>query len=77
MSSCKHATLVLLPDKKNVLRCQHCHLTIKADELGEGYCPECYEINGTKQSHFEEVATEDTGRAIYRCEDCGLMVESD
>ena len=77
MSSCKHSILVLLSDRKNVLRCQHCHLTIKADELGGGYCPECYEVNGNKQFDFEEVAAEDTGRARYRCEDCGLIVESD
>ncbi len=77
MSSCKHSILDLLPVKKNVLRCRYCHLTIKADELGESYCPECYEINGNKQFDFEEVAKGDNGRAKYRCEDCGLIVESD
>ena len=77
MSSCKHSVLVLLPDKKNMLRCRHCHLTIKADELEGRYCPECYEINGNKQFDFEEIAEEETGSAKYRCEDCGLIVESD
>ncbi len=60
-----------------MLRCRHCHLTIKADELGGGYCPECYEINGKKQSDFEEVAAEETTRVRYRCEDCGLIIEID
>ena len=76
-SLCKHSILELLPDRKNVLRCQHCHLTIKADELGESYCPECYEVNGNKQFDFEEVAAENTTRTKYRCEDCGLIIEID
>ncbi len=76
MSSCKHSILVLLSDRKNMLRCQHCHLTIKADELGAGYCPECYEVTGNKQFDFEEVTAEDTGLSRYRCEDCGLIVKS-
>ncbi|NOY39333.1 MAG: hypothetical protein GXO95_03660 [Nitrospirae bacterium] len=52
-------------------------MTIKADELGGGYCPECYEINGSKRVDFEEVTAEETGRARYRCEDCGLVIEVD
>ncbi len=77
MSSCKHTILELLTDKKNVLRCRHCHLTIKADELGGGYCPECYEINGSKRFDFEEVTAKETKRVRYRCEDCGLVIEID
>jgi hypothetical protein len=31
-------------------------LTISADELGASYCPECFEVNGTKRYNFEEIA---------------------
>jgi hypothetical protein len=77
MSTCKHSTLVLLPEKKNMLQCRHCHLTIKPEELGQGHCPECFEIYGKRQYDFEEVAAEVTGKARYRCDKCGLIVESD
>jgi predicted RNA-binding Zn-ribbon protein involved in translation (DUF1610 family) len=77
MTSCKHITLVLLPEKKNMLRCRHCHLTIKPDDLGSSYCPECFETGGVKRYDFEEIAAEGADTARYRCEDCGLMVESE
>ena len=77
MTSCKHSNLVLLPGKKNMVRCKHCHLTIRPDELGSSYCPECFEINGKKQYDFEEIAAEETGTARYRCEECGLIIESE
>jgi len=75
MTSCKHSILALLPEKKNLMRCRYCHLTIKADDLGEGYCPECFETRGEKQYDFEEIAAE-TGKARYRCEECGVVIES-
>jgi predicted RNA-binding Zn-ribbon protein involved in translation (DUF1610 family) len=77
MTSCIHPILVLLPEKKNMLRCQHCHLKIKADELEESYCPECFEIHRKKQYDFEEIADTDAGISKYRCEKCGVIIESE
>jgi len=77
MTSCDHRSLVLLPEKKNMLRCRHCHLTISPDEVENGFCPECYEIQGKKQYDFEEIAPEETGNARYRCEGCGVIIESE
>jgi len=77
MTSCDHSQLVLLPEKKNMLRCRHCHLTISPDELGKGYCPECYEADGRKQYDFEAIAPEETETARYRCEGCGVIIESE
>ena len=77
MTVCKHSVIALLPEKKNLLRCRNCHLTIKADDLGTGYCPECFEVSGRKQYDFEEVAVEEKGPARYRCEECGVIIESD
>jgi len=77
MTSCKHLTLVLLPGKKNMLRCRHCHLTISADELRGGYCPECFETQGRKRYDFDEIEVEDQGKARYRCEQCGIIIETE
>ena len=77
MTSCNHSNLVLLPGNKNRVRCRRCYLTIKADELGERYCPECFEMHGRKQYDFEEIPEKETGIARYRCEDCGVIIESD
>lgn len=77
MTLCNHSILVLLPEKKNILRCQHCHLAIKADELRGGYCPECFEIHGKKRYDFEEMTEVETVRARYRCEECGVIIESE
>jgi len=77
MTSCSHKQLMLLPERKSVLRCQHCHLTIKAEELGKGHCPECFEITGSKRFDFEEMAEEERGITRYRCEECGVIIESD
>ena len=77
MTSCSHSIIVLLPEKKNLLQCCHCHLTIKADDLGTGYCPECFEVSGRKRYDFEEMALEELGPARYRCEECGVIIESD
>jgi len=76
MTSCKHSILLLLPEKKNLLRCRRCHLKIRAEELGEGFCPECFEVDGGKLYDFEEIPAEETGNARYRCEECGVIVES-
>jgi predicted RNA-binding Zn-ribbon protein involved in translation (DUF1610 family) len=77
MTSCKHLTLFLLPEKKNMLRCRHCHLTIDADELGGGYCPECFEIHGRKRYDFDTIEAEDKGTVRYRCEQCGIIIETE
>ncbi len=77
MTSCKHAKLELLPERKNRLRCRHCHLTIEADELGDGYCPECFETGGKRRDDFEEIEALGKGSARYSCEECGLIVEND
>ena len=77
MTSCRHATLSLLPEKKDMLRCRKCHLKIKADEIGSGYCPECFETDGNKYYDFEELPAEKSVTARYRCEDCGVVIESD
>ncbi|MBW2100986.1 MAG: hypothetical protein JRG68_09615 [Deltaproteobacteria bacterium] len=77
MISCNHSKLELLPQKKDKLRCRHCHLTIGADELGDGCCPECFEIHGKKRYDFEEIDTGETGTARYRCEECGIIIETE
>ncbi len=52
-------------------------MTIKPNDLGSGYCPECFEIHGRKQYDFEEIPAEETGTARYRCEECGVIIESE
>jgi DNA-directed RNA polymerase subunit RPC12/RpoP len=76
MTLCNHTTLVLLPEKKKRVRCRHCHLILDGEELGDGYCPECFETSGKKHYDFEEMEPERGGVARYRCEECGAIVES-
>jgi predicted RNA-binding Zn-ribbon protein involved in translation (DUF1610 family) len=75
MSACPHTRLVVLQESHQKLRCRHCHLTIAAAELGEGWCPECYEATGDKRYDFEALASEDVKATRYRCEDCGIIIE--
>ncbi len=75
MSLCKHKTLVLLSGKDDKLRCRSCHLTISSDELGGGFCPECYEVNRVKCYDFEELISEDDGGVSYGCEECGVIIK--
>jgi len=77
MTTCRHLNLVLLPGDKHKLRCKRCNLTISADELQGGYCPECFEVTGTKHCDFEEIESEDNEKARYRCEDCGAIIEAE
>jgi hypothetical protein len=77
MTSCRHLHLVLLPRQKNRLRCRHCHLTITAEELPGGYCPECSEAHGKKLYDFEEVQAIDQGKTRYQCEQCGVIIETE
>ena len=58
------------------MQCRHCHLTIKADDLADSYCPECFEVHGKKRYDFEVIEAVETGRARYRCEECGIIIES-
>jgi predicted RNA-binding Zn-ribbon protein involved in translation (DUF1610 family) len=73
MPSCPHRNLLLLEAPAPRLRCRHCHLTIRADELGGGPCPECYEAGGQRRYDFETLATREGG-VQYRCEDCGVLI---
>lgn len=77
MTACTHPNLELLPERKETLRCRHCHLTMAADEIGDdGYCPECFDASGARRSDFEKIA-HDTGKVVrYRCEECGAVIES-
>ncbi len=77
MTSCNHTTLELLPEKKKRLRCRHCHLTINVDELGDGYCPECFETHGQNRYEFEEMEEIERKTVRYICEDCGVVIESE
>lgn len=72
MTTCSHHHLSLMPDSGRRLRCRRCHLSIKAEELGGGCCPECFEKSGQRHEDFEELATEEITR--YRCEGCGIVV---
>ena len=73
MSSCQHKTLVLLKSKPRK-RCQHCHLTLSADELGEGYCPECFETQGRKRFDFDEVQETENDHPQYVCDECWVRI---
>jgi rubrerythrin len=75
MKVCRHSALELLPERNNTLRCRHCHLTLAGEELEDGFCPECFATSGTRRYDFEEVVTS-SGRARYRCEECGAIIES-
>ena len=73
MPPCPHRNLLLLAPPAPRLRCRYCHLTIREDELGGGYCPECYERSGRRRYEFDAVVGEGRGFQ-YRCEDCGILV---
>ena len=75
MSACTHTTLELLPSRKRTKRCRLCHLTLDAEELGNGHCPECFERSGKRHFEFEELETTGAGAATYRCEECGVIVK--
>lgn len=77
MSECTHRNLVLLAPPKNRIRCRHCHLTIRRDELSRSYCPECYEAEGVKRKEFEEVEETEKQPVHYSCEDCGAFIPVD
>lgn len=74
MNVCKHRNLLLLPPAHDRIRCRHCHLTIRRDELKGRFCPECYEAKGIKRFDFEEVV-ESASKVRYLCEDCQMTWE--
>jgi hypothetical protein len=76
MTDCRHITLELLPQRKKTKRCRRCHLTIDAEELGAGYCPECFATSSRKQYEFDEVDSAQQSMARYRCADCGTIIET-
>lgn len=76
MTSCNHSALELLPERKKTLRCRCCHLTIAEEEIGDGFCPECFANSGSKRYDFEELVATGDGIARYRCEQCGAIVKS-
>jgi len=76
MTSCSHSTLELLAERKKTLRCRHCHLTIAEEEVGDGFCPECFADSGSKRYDFEEMAAGAGIVARYRCEECGAIIKS-
>jgi hypothetical protein len=51
-------------------------LTIAGEELGDGFCPECFETSGTKRYEFDQLPATAGGGARYRCEDCGAIIKS-
>ncbi|HVO91376.1 MAG TPA: hypothetical protein VMT22_00960 [Terriglobales bacterium] len=76
MAICTHATLELLPEPKSKLRCQRCNLTITAEDLGDGFCPECFESGGVKNFEFSPVSKLAEPVVRYRCEACGAIIAS-
>lgn len=76
MSECAHESLELLPAPADRLRCKRCHLTISAEELGEDCCPECLDATGIRHREFECVEDPHADLVRYRCESCGVIIES-
>jgi predicted RNA-binding Zn-ribbon protein involved in translation (DUF1610 family) len=75
MVPCSHTTLELVHSRKRTVRCRRCHLTLDAEELLDGHCPECFERSGRRNYEFEEIAVQDDKAARYRCEECGVIIE--
>ena len=76
MASCAHTNLTQLPEPEKRLRCRHCHLTMAAGDLKEEFCPECFENSGEKRYDFESLETDTSSAVKYRCEQCGVIIES-
>ncbi len=77
MSDCPHKNLILIKEISNKLRCKICHLTITPEELGNSYCPECYDATGKKQYDFEKITLNHSNISQYRCEDCGIIIKTE
>ena len=75
MDECRHThILLMIQNTGRRLRCRHCHLTIKPEELDSGYCPECLSVSGERRSDFETIDPPENSSVQYRCEDCGAML---
>jgi transposase-like protein len=46
---------------------------MSADDLGDGYCPECFDSTGVKRYDFELISSGATVTR-YRCEECGVII---
>ena len=57
-----------------MLRCAHCHLTLSEDELGDGCCPECFDVSGVRRYDFVPVPCGKDDNLQYRCDNCGVIV---
>ncbi len=77
MPECRHKNLILLQESSDKLRCKVCHLTIAAEELGDTYCPECFEGSGQKHYEFEKLERRSSATSRYRCEDCGIVFDTE
>ncbi len=75
MNGCRHRNLETLPGEKKRVRCRRCNLVISAEELGGGYCPECYETSGLRHYEFENISNDGETLIRYRCEECGEVLE--
>lgn len=47
---------------------------MSAEDLGDSYCPECFDRLGTKHYEFESVSAADGKVVRYRCEECGAII---
>ena len=73
MESCRHLRLVLVRAEVK-RRCRQCQLVLSIEELGDSFCPECYEEKGQRNYDFENVKDATEGKALYLCEDCGAGI---
>lgn len=73
MGECPHTNIILLPKEAGRLRCRHCHLTLKAEELENGCCPECLAVSGKRRADFDKIESENEA-VQYRCEECGALL---
>jgi hypothetical protein len=58
------------------MRCSRCHHILPPETRRGHFCPTCYREDGV--THFEKTKTNiiDVSFALYRCEECGLMVRA-
>jgi hypothetical protein len=58
------------------MRCRYCSLTLAAEDLQDGFCPECFAVSGRKRYEFEEIKGPQETSARYRCDRCGVIIIS-
>ena len=75
MMLCRHNNLLLIKKSGKRLRCRHCYLTIRSDELESNFCPECQENDGIRRMDFEEIVESESDDYTYRCEECGILIK--